>query len=173
MVEGDDDSREFHCPHCGRTVRGLLTDVGYTLPDEVWALSFEVRAKRSSWTTDWCWLDDGRFFIRCILYVPFTDRDGKFGWGLWVSIREDDFRRYLDLYDRDASTEPAFFGTIANEPPGYKGLLGQPVTVQPGTASQRPQLTMAPDNRHLLSREQHSGIDIARQHELLERCGLL
>ena len=160
------------CPHCGKPVDGLLSDIGYTLPDDVWALPQKVRAKRAAFTEDWCSLDDGRFFIRCILNVPFTDRDDSVGWGLWASVSEEDFRRYFDLYDRDGSDESAFPGTIANEPPCYKGLLGQAVSIQLGKASERPRLTMAPKSRHLLAREQRAGIDLARQHELLVSCGV-
>ena len=79
-------ARRFRCPHCGKLVSGLLSDFGYRLPDDVWALPRQVRARRSAYTEDWCTLDDGRFFVRCILYVPFTYRRDAFGWGVWAGV---------------------------------------------------------------------------------------
>jgi len=42
-----------------------------------------------------------------------------------------------------------------------------------GKSSERPRLTLEPNSRHLLAREQRMGIGMARQHELLESCGVV
>jgi hypothetical protein len=114
MAEKLDNSEEtpsFVCAQCGQSHEGLLTDQGWKLPDAVWAIPEPERATRAHYDTDLCQLDE-RFFIRCILRIPFSERERYFGWGVWVDVEREDFVRYVQLYNVDAHEELAKRGTL-------------------------------------------------------------
>jgi hypothetical protein len=157
----------FTCPHCGTTHDGLPTDRGYTLPDDVWAISEPERAVRAKWTADLCQMGE-RYFIRCVLRVPFTDRAGAFRWGLWVEVAWPVFKRYVALYNSDTWSEPPYPATIANQLPGYDRILGESVSIQFGAATDRPTIQLPAGATCQLAVEQAHGIDSARYHELLD-----
>ncbi len=75
------------------------------------------------------------------------------------------------MYRDDATSEPAAAGTLANDAQGYPTMRGHAVTIQFGSASERPQLVLD-ESPSLLSVEQHAGIDHARLHEILALNGL-
>src|SRR5208283_2636250 len=137
-------SSSFTCAQCGDTHEGRPTDRGYKLPDAVWAVPEAEREKRATWSTDLCEMD-GRFYIRCVLYVPFTFSDESFGWGLWVEVDSAVFQRYLDLFSVDASAEAPATGSSANEIPFYGDALGARVSIHFGIAKDRPRLTLDAD----------------------------
>src|SRR3546814_1534549 len=71
----------FNCPTCGTTHEGLPTDHGWQLPDDVWAIPEPERSNKATFTSDLCQLGD-RFFIRCLLELPFNEQSGYYGWGI-------------------------------------------------------------------------------------------
>ncbi|MET1023777.1 MAG: DUF2199 domain-containing protein [Pseudoxanthomonas sp.] len=159
--------RDFLCDCCGQTHAGLPTDKGWTLPDVVWAIPQEDRQTRAKFDSDRCQLGE-RFFIRCILEIPFTEQAGYYGWGVWVELAEVDFWRYIELYDKDGSREPQVSGAIANAIPAYPSTLELPVTVQFQSSTSRPTVHLLADSQHPLALEQCDGIDSRRYHEILE-----
>ncbi|GEM_PF-991104 len=167
-----DGGPEFGCTQCGRTHRGLLTDRAWKLPDDVWAIPEPERENAAHFTSDLCEMD-GRFFIRCILYVPFTEREGAFGWGVWVEVARDDFERCVELYAVEASAEPPKPGTLANVIDGYPGSARERVMIQFGTPADRPHVRMLAGSGSLLAREQARGIDDRRYHEILVEIGAI
>ena len=157
----------FICSVCGKTHAGLPTDEAYGLPDEVWAIPQEERASRAKFDSNLCQFGD-RHFIRCLLPVPFTEIDGYFGWGVWVEVDETVFRRYLDLFDADGSSEPRHTGRLANALPVYPGMLGAKVSIQFGTSKDRPSVHLPAEDSSRLATEQRQGIDSTRHHEILD-----
>ena len=160
----------FICSHCGKSHDGLPTDFGFTLPDEIFAMSKEERDAKAEWNTDICQMGERRF-IRGVLRIRFLDRQGDFGWGVWVEVKRPVFDRYVELYDHDASTEPPYTATLANQPPGYGAALGMNVKLQFGAKSQRPTVDFPPDSKCLLATEQEQGMTEARYHEILKALG--
>jgi len=138
----------------------------------VWAIPESERGARAKWTTD-LWRMGERYFIRGLLRTRFTDRPGYFGWGLWVEVEASVFNRYLALYDRDASSEPPHQGQLANQPPGYQSLLNVPLSIQFSSSTERPELRFPLEARSELAREQRSGIDSRRYHEILVAVGAI
>jgi hypothetical protein len=156
------------CGHCGKDLGSHARDVGYSLPDVVWALDEEERARRAPSSCDLCVLDRSRFFIRGIALVPIQETGQNFGWGFWVEVSERVFERYLEIYESDAQDEPIAEGRLANAPRSYPNLEGHPVEIAFGAARNRPQLTLRP-SEHPLSLDQLRGISLARVHELIAR----
>ena len=159
----------FVCPTCGDSHDGTPTDHAWKLPDVVWAIPEKQRARKAKFTSDLCRFDR-RFFIRCLLKLPFNERPGYYGWGVWVEVDKSGFRRYSELYDEDGREEPPIAGLIANKMPGYHSTLKLPVMVQFQDITSRPSVYL-PVSDHLLAREQSAGIDNRRYHEILVVTG--
>ncbi len=115
----------FVCGTCGNRHDGMIRDIAYRLPDDVAAIPKDERAARARFNTDLCDMD-GRFFIRCLLQVPFRWSDNYFGWGVWVEVAEADFRAYLAIYDADGSNEPRRPGRLANRIAGCDDAIANP-----------------------------------------------
>jgi hypothetical protein len=157
---------------CQRSHEGLPTDTGYTLPDDVWAITAEEREARAKWTTDLCQFGE-RYFIRGVLFIPFTERSGAYGWGVWVEVKSPDFKHCVALYDKDGSQEPKVSGLLANRVPLHEESLGLPVLVQIGSSTQRPTITFPPEASHPFAVEQKEGIDETRFHAILVASGAI
>jgi hypothetical protein len=157
----------FTCSICGKEHPGLTTDWAYKLPDVVWAIPEGERKTAARFSDDLCQFGE-RLFIRCVLPVPLRETGGEFGWGACAEFERPVFARYLELYDKDGSAEPADSGTLANALPAYVNSLGADVLVQFRDASKRPTLHLREADDGLLAREQRSGIDDVRYHEVLE-----
>jgi hypothetical protein len=165
-------SEAFVCSVCGQTHEGLPTQWAWKLPDVVWAIPEEERESATDFTED-VGTHDGRFFIRCVLPIPFTHQTEFFGWGVWAEVGRATFLRYLDVYEVDASAEPPLPGTLANVIDLYGAPLGQPVLIQFGIASQRPTLHLTNDDTSPLAQEQRAGMGADRHHEILKTLGVL
>jgi hypothetical protein len=156
----------FRCSICGRKHSGLPMDIAFEKPADYFAVPDPERERRCALTADWCVIDDRRFYVRGILYVPVTGTTKEFGWGVWARLSKTAFQRYFELYSADASDEPPFRGYLCNVHCDYEGLDGLEVRVQLRKATERPEFTIVPC-RHLLYKEQHSGITMHRVHEIL------
>lgn len=161
-----DPQTSFTCATCGKVHDGMPTDSGFTLPEDVWAIPEVDRASRAKWTSDLCQLG-GRFFIRCLVRLPFLEREGFYGWGVWAEVDWPTFQRYLELYEVDASNEPAASGTLANDIPTYESTIGLPIQIHFGTSTERPTISFANDEQHALAREARAGLTASRHHEFL------
>ena len=167
----ESSSTEYVCRLCGRSHSSLPTDTAYTLPDEVWAIPESERGERAKWDSDLCRLGD-RYFIRCLLEVPFLDQPGYYGWGTWAEVEWPSFERYLEFYDKDGRSEEPFRATLANDLPTYGGTLGLPAFVQFRTASERPAIWFPEEAAHPLAVEVRRGMSYARFHEVLIARGV-
>jgi len=110
------DSATYVCETCGRTHLGLPTDRAFKLPDEVWAIPEGERQERAKWTSDLCQMGD-KYFIRSFLPLPFKNREGHFGWGVWVKVSWPVFERYLQIYERTLPTSPKLRANLQITPP--------------------------------------------------------
>jgi hypothetical protein len=159
-------SASFICAVCGKKHPGLVTNWGYKLPDAVWDIPEPERSEKAIFDTDLCEFEERRF-IRCILFVPFSEASGEFGWGAWAEVERPIFERYLQFYDKDGSMEPASVGFLANALPPYQHSLGAAVDIQFGNASQRPSLHLPIGDKSRIAAEQRDGISEVRYHEIL------
>jgi hypothetical protein len=163
-------SDRFTCSICGQEHEGLATDWAFGLPDVVWAIPEEERAERARFNNDLCQFGE-RYFIRCMLEVPFTDAPAYFGWGAWAEVNWPTFEHYLKLYDEDGSSAPAAEGVLANQLSPYSGSLGTPVVIKFRDAKNRPSLSLKSEDTSPLAVEQRAGIDKARYHQILGVIG--
>jgi len=160
----------FTCPHCGKSHEGDPTDWGWTLPDEVWEIPEQKREEQAKFNTDLCRWGE-RYFIRSMMPIPFLDREGYFGWGVWVEVDQNSFESYLNIYEKDGSNVPRVPGALANQVPGYSDLKDCKVELQFGPSDKRPMVYFAENALCELANEQRNGINALRYHEILESIG--
>jgi hypothetical protein len=166
-----EQSDSFICETCGESHAGSPTDTGYTLPDDVWSIPEAERASQAKWTSDLCQMGE-RYFIRCLLRLPFIDRESYYGWGVWAEVDWATFKRYLDVYDSDATNEPVEHARLANDIPTYDSTRGLPISVQFGTSTARPTISFSDDQLHKLAIESRTGLSEIRYHEILVSRGV-
>lgn len=155
----------FLCSQCGEWHEELLSDMGFQLPDVVWELEYLEKYKRSSFNKDFCTLDGERYFIRCVMCVPFNYKEGYFGWGLWVEVSKENHDRCLETYYEGSDAVPPFVGEIANNIKIFPDLIGQQVRVKLYD-DHRPFIELLEASTHPLAAEQRSHISLERHHEI-------
>ena len=85
---------EWRCASCGEIHRDLPALV--IKAPSIWLHADEGERERDfELTTDTCiWRNEG-FFVRCVLALPFVDREGSLEFGVWSSLSAEHFRRYM------------------------------------------------------------------------------
>jgi hypothetical protein len=159
-------AEDFVCSICGRRHGGLVTDQAYKLPDDVWSISESERAEKARFDSDLCQFGE-RFFIRGLLLIPFSNRPDAFGWGVWVEAELSTFKRYLELYEVDGSSEPPHRGVLANDILGYPSSLDSEVDINFRAAAERPIVSVIGQNGSRLAEEQQRGMSDTRYHQIL------
>jgi len=134
----------------------------------VWEIPEPKRSEEARFNNDLCQFGE-RYFIRCVLEVPFSDAEGFFGWGAWAEVDRDTFERYLELYEEDGWSEPKHDGTLANLLSPYPDSIGVPVRLQFREGTKRPSLHLLAEDGSLLASEQREGISQPRYHAIVEQ----
>jgi hypothetical protein len=98
----------YRCTTCGE-LHNDLPDVGADKPDQWWGVPEEERDERIKLTPDTCIIDDN-YFIRGVIEIPLLNSDERFGFGVWVSQKKENFRTYLN--NRNSSEIGPFFGWL-------------------------------------------------------------
>lgn len=160
----------WRCSRCGEEHEDLPLDLAFDAPT-YWDGG---RGERDRLTEDVCtWTDDaGRlnYFVRCILPLPIVGHDERFAYGVWASLSEANFERFLALYDDPTRVdEPPYFGWLSNVLPDYPDTLNLRTDVVIYDASLRPKLVLH-DAAHPLVRHQREGITLDRVRSVVERA---
>ncbi|WP_395944425.1 DUF2199 domain-containing protein [Brevundimonas sp.] len=160
-------ARSWICPTCGETHDDLPAVVASA--PLVWEQASEQeRAEDFDLTTDTCIWKDEHYFIRGVLEVPLTDRDGVLSFGVWTSLSRDSFFRYLPTFEEENEADrielPPMFGWFANSLPGYPETLNLKCSVHARTGGLRPLIELEQVD-HPLSIAQRAGIPFGRAVE--------
>lgn len=161
------------CSTCGEVHQGTPLSFAWDAPEH-WAwLSEEERADRGDCTADLCWMIDDAGtparFVRGTIELPILDsaddEDSTLVFGVWASLSEASFDRYVALGDSQPPDGEAYFGWLCNQLPGYPDTLNVPTDVLPREPGIRP-LIVPQRGDHPLQRDQHGGITMHRAREL-------
>lgn len=163
----------FKCTCCGDIHEGSPS-IGYRMPDQYASLSDEQRAAMGEINSDFCTITHEKgtdYFIRAVLEVPIHGVEEPFLWGVWVSLSEKSFRRYVETYDSPVEGE-GFFGWVCNAIPvyPYEGSRAADVVVQ--LDSERPKVVLHrgnPEDDPLVV-DQVNGISVSRAQQIAERA---
>lgn len=149
----------FRCSCCGREIVGL-PDLAYDAPAHYREIPEAERRVRARLSEDLCTIDERDHFVRAVLLLPVRDSDEAFGFGVWVSLSAENFRRYAATFeDEDQSKLGAMFGWFCNRIPTYPDTLNLQTVVRPQDRRARPLVRVSDVHAdHPLYLEQQSGI---------------
>lgn len=157
----------FKCASCDEIHEGSPS-FSFRAPDP-WLAQPEAVQEGGHLGSDVCRYEDedGRqFFIRVVLEVPIHGVADPFLWGVWVSLSETNYERYIDTYDAP-DTGDRYFGWFCNALPWYPDTLGLKTSVHPRANNQRPYIVLE-ESGHPLAVDFHRGISVQRAQEIAE-----
>ena len=156
----------YKCSRCGELHEGSPS-FGYRAPDPYLEQPKDVQ-DAGSLSEDLCEYtdEDGKHhFIRVVLEVPIHGLDDPFLWGVWVSLSEKSFERYVETYDQP-DTSDSYFGWLCNRLPYYENTHLK-TRVHPRGGGTRPYIILERTD-HPLSVDFHSGISVQKAQEIGE-----
>lgn len=157
----------FKCTRCAKIHEGSPS-FAFGEPAPYLAQEDSVRTA-GKLDSDLCWYDDeeGRhYFARVCLEIPIHGVSEPFIWGVWVSLSESSFNRYVETCD-EPDTSDSYFGWFCNNLPYYPDTHSLKTQVRPRTGGIRPCLELEKTD-HPLSIDFHQGISIKRAQEIAE-----
>jgi hypothetical protein len=159
----------FTCSVCGEVHDGEVRDIRLTLPDPVFRLDEEERARRAFVGEDSSILHEpggDRHFVRGLLELPIRGADGYFGYGSCVEVEAEDFAALGELWhDPDGWRHEPFAGLLANELSPYRGTVGLPLRLRLRDVSLLPLIELEAGEHPLVS-DQGEGISLRDAHDL-------
>jgi hypothetical protein len=142
-----------------------LPHLGVDKPDSWWTIAEEERAKRVELTSDTCIIDGKDFFIRGVIEIPVHENAEPFGFGVWISLKRQNFLAYLDNFD-SAEVGP-FFGWLCTRLDCYaENTLHLKTMAHFRGGGLRPSIELEPTD-HPLAVDQRQGISLARAWEIV------
>jgi hypothetical protein len=157
----------FKCASCDDIHEGSPS-FAFTAPDP-WLSQPPAVRDAGHLGTDLCRYEDAdgpHFFIRVLLEVPIHGIADPFLWGVWVSLSETNYARYVDTYDAP-DVDDRYFGWFCNALPWYPDSLNLKTEVHPRTGKQRPFIVLE-ESVHPLSVDYHEGISVQRAQDIAE-----
>jgi hypothetical protein len=157
----------FKCSCCVQIHEGSPS-FGFRAPDPYLEQTKEVQ-DAGTLGTDICRYEDEdgvHYFIRVCLEISIHGVEDPFMWGVWVSLSEKNFNRYVDTYDHP-DTSDMYFGWLCNYLPYYEKTYALKAHVYPREGGTRPFIVLEKTN-HPLSVDFHEGLSISRAQEIAE-----
>ncbi len=157
----------FRCSCCGEVHEGSPS-FGFRAPAPYLEQSEAVR-EAGNLGTDLCRYSDEdgeHFFIRVCLEVPIHGVEEPFLWGVWVSLSESSFARYLETYD-SPDTHDRYFGWFSNYLPYYESTYALKTEVYPRAGGERPCIVLEQTD-HPLAVDFHQGISVEKAQAIAE-----
>ncbi len=140
---------------------------GFDRPVQYWDVPDDKIEEDIFLTSDSCVIAERFFFIRGCLELPILGTDDWFEWGVWVSLKEENFFTWQDNYEvTKRSHIVPFFGWLSSQIPIYPDTQNMKTMVHIRDNGIRPYIKLE-ENEHPLSTEQHNGISRERVHEIV------
>ena len=157
---------EYECSTCGQLHQGAPS-FSYETPLAYNPDNHEQSGHKLD--SDMCMFHDeegDHFFVRVCLEIPIHDFNEPFLWGVWSTLSESNFQRYLQTFDEPDETD-SYFGWFSNQLPYYLDTLNLKINVRPRSEGIRPYIILE-ETDHPLSLDYHQGISVARAVEIAE-----
>ena len=155
----------YRCATCGE-LHHDLPHVGLDRPDHYWSVPEEERDERVELTSDTCIIDNEDFFIRGVIEIPVHDYPEVFGFGAWISLKQENFVNYLENFD--SSQIGPFFGWLCTSISYYKDeTLSLKTMAHFRGAGLRPRIDLEPSDDHPLAVDQQEGITLEKAWEIV------
>lgn len=154
----------YLCSVCGK-IHEDLPDIGADRPDQWWTIPEAERAQRIRLTSDTCVIDDEDYLIRGVIEIPILDHAERFGFGVWVSQKQENFQTYLNNFD--SSEIGPFFGWLCTRIAYYEQdtfLLKTMAHFRSGGL--RPNIQLEP-TEHPLAIDQRQGVSLDKAWDIV------
>lgn len=155
------------CSCCGQSYEGSPS-YAFKMPDHSFQLTPEEQNERGNIDNNISSIrldDHSDYFIRACLEIPIHGVISPFMWGVWVSIRKDDLKRYLQTWD-EADENDAYSGWCYNNLSLYPSTLGLKSLAHPRRDNVRPWLELEP-SEHPLYLDWKNGLSIEQAKPLV------
>lgn len=154
----------FRCSICGE-LHDDLPNLGVDKPDQWSGIPEEERSERIHLTSDTCVIDGEDYFIRGVLELPIHDYPQRFGFGVWVSQKRENFMTYVQ--NPDSSAIGPFFGWLCTRIGYYaEDTLFLKTMAHFHSGGLRPTIELEP-TEHPLAVDQRKGITLAKAWEIV------
>jgi len=158
-------SNTITCDTCGKEHPREEIELVLVLPQPIFELDEDQRAKRCDIGTDMCAIDRSRFFLRGLLPIPVRGRKIPYRIGLWAELDEPTFGRIYRLWeDPSQINEPLLPAILANDVPLVPSTMGIEIDIRLTGPTTRPDFFLR-NTAHPLAIEQHRGVDAHRTLE--------
>lgn len=156
---------EFRCSSCSEVHRGVPS-LGTDAPVSYYDIPTEQRNARCRLGSDDCVIDESAYFLRGCIELPVHGESKPFVWGVWVSLSEASFRKWLDLVNTEHRSHVGpFFGWLNSWLKPYPDTINLKTRVHLRDHGIRPSIELEPTD-HPLAVEQRTGISLARVAEI-------
>jgi hypothetical protein len=145
----------YKCASCG-VVHDELPDIGATYPDPYFGVPEDERSVRVQLTGDTCVIDED-YFIRGVIEIPIHDYPEKFGFGVWVSQKRENFLAYRQ--NPESTALGPFFGWLCTKIAYFSESTWALKTRAHFREKLRPSIEMQPSD-HPLSILQRDGMSL-------------
>ncbi len=161
----------YRCECCDEVHEGSPS-FGFAAPAYYEWLTDEQKASCGWITDDLCTVTlegETSFFIRAVLEIPIHGVSEPFIWGVWVSVSENSYRRYVETRSAPADGDGCF-GWLANDIPSYPSDGSVAVDVYFQTEGLRPiaELQKGRCDGHALLTDQIHGITPMKAQAIAE-----
>ena len=166
------DARKFpsyKCHSCGEVHEGAPS-FAMKVPCPYLEQTDEVK-NTGKVGSDLCYYKDSQgynYFIRVVLEVPILEVSEPFTWGVWVSLSQKNYERYVETYE-SPDTSDQYFGWFCNYLPYYENTYALKTQVHPRADGQRPYIVLE-ESEHELSVDFHQGLSIEKAQRISEIC---
>jgi hypothetical protein len=152
-------SNQFFCSCCGKTHDGIPA-YHADRPAQFWDVPADKRETDVYLTSDSCVIADRFFFIHGCVDIPIIGTEETFTWGVWVSLKEDNFLLWQDYYGTPKRSHIGpFFGWLSTLIPVYPDTLNLKTMVHLRDDGVRPYVELE-ETDHPLARQQRDGIKL-------------
>jgi hypothetical protein len=158
---------EFTCAKCRKTYEGIPS-FGSDEPAQYWEVPEDKRDEDVILTLDSCVIAGRFFFIHGCLEIPIVGTDEEFVWGVWISLKEENFFLWQDCYEEQKRcTVGPFFGWLCTIVPGYPDTLNLKTMAHLRDDGFRPSIELEHTD-HQLAIDQREGISLQRVQEIVQ-----
>jgi len=171
----------WKCADCEEEHHGPCLDIGYSEP-HYWGEKEKKQANKSGafarlarrrpktfLTSDYCTIENNGYFVRGVIELPILGSDECFRWGVWGSLKQENFDKIMALEDDPKIVNlPPMFSWLSNELPEYGQTLNLKMYARYRDVTERPCFELEPCD-HPLAQEYHQGITPERVRDITMR----
>jgi len=169
----------WKCGSCEEWHSGPCLDFGFSRP-YYWKKEYEKATRwmllstgifdktaKSFLDEDYCVVDNEHFFVRGNIYLPIIGAAETFRWGVWGSLRRENFEALLKMDDDPRRAElPRMYSWLSSRISGYSNTLNLKMYAHIRAPGSRPHFELEPTD-HPLAQEYHHGIAPERVREIM------